>query len=52
MAIRQIVSRSIKDGTIVDADAQFICFSTGSGFFKEKMVHTLQYIKVRVTSFV
>ena len=33
MAIRQIVSRSIQDGTIVDTDANS-SFSTGAGFFQ------------------
>ena len=33
MAIRQIISRSITDGTIVDADANS-SFSTGAGFFQ------------------
>ena len=33
MAIRQIISRSIKDGEIVDADTA-ASFSSGSGFFQ------------------
>ena len=33
MAIRKIVSRSIKDGEIVDADTN-ASFSSGSGFFQ------------------
>ena len=33
MAIRQIVSRSIQDGEIVDADAIHL-FRTGAGFFQ------------------
>ena len=34
MAIRKIVSRSIKDGEIVDADVNASGFSSGSGFFQ------------------
>ena len=34
MAIRQIVSRAIKDGEIVDADVNTTGFSSGSGFFQ------------------
>jgi hypothetical protein len=34
MAIRQIVSRAIKDGEIVDADVNASGFSSGSGFFQ------------------
>ena len=33
MAIRQIISRSIKDGEIVDADTN-ASFSSGSGFYQ------------------
>ena len=33
MAIRQVTSRSIKDGEIVDADVN-AAFSSGSGFFQ------------------
>ena len=34
MAIRQIVSRAIKDGEIVDADVNATGFSSGSGYFQ------------------
>ena len=34
MAIRQIVSRAIKDGEIVDADVSTSNFSSGSGYFQ------------------
>ena len=44
MAIRQIVSRSIKDGTIVDADANS-SFSTGAGFFQGENGSTVCNIK-------
>ena len=40
MAIRQIVSRSIQDGTIVDADANS-SFSIGAGFFQGENGSTL-----------
>ena len=50
MAIRQIVSRSIKDGTIVDADLiHHLVLVLVS--FKERMVLRLQHQR-RVTSFV
>ena len=41
MAIRQIVSRSIKDGEIVDADTN-ASFSSGSGFFQGENGDTSQ----------
>ena len=34
MPIRQILSRSIKDGEIVDADVNASGFSSGSGFYQ------------------
>ena len=44
MAIRQIVSRSIKDGEIVDADTN-ASFSSGSGFFQGENGSTAQSSK-------
>ena len=44
MAIRQIVSRSIKDGEIVDADTN-ASFSSGSGFFQGENGSTSQSSK-------
>ena len=44
MAIRQIVSRSIKDGEIVDADTN-ASFSSGSGFFQGENGSTAQASK-------
>ena len=44
MAIRQIVSRSIKDGEIVDADTN-ASFSSGSGFFQGENGDTSQSSK-------
>ena len=44
MAIRQIVSRSIKDGEIVDADTN-ASFSSGSGFFQGENGTTSQTSK-------
>ena len=45
MAIRQIVSRSIKDGEIVDADVNSSSFSSGSGFFQGENGDTSQSSK-------
>ena len=45
MAIRQIVSRSIKDGEIVDADVHSSSFSSGSGFFQGENGSTSQSSK-------
>jgi len=45
MAIRQIVSRSIKDGEIVDADVNSSSFSSGSGFFQGENGSTSQSSK-------
>jgi len=44
MAIRQIISRSIKDGEIVDADTN-ASFSSGSGFFQGENGDTSQSSK-------
>ena len=44
MAIRQIISRSIKDGEIVDADTS-ASFSSGSGFFQGENGSTAQSSK-------
>ena len=44
MPIRQIVSRSIKDGEIVDADTNS-SFSSGSGFFQGENGSTAQSSK-------
>ena len=44
MAIRQIISRSIKDGEIVDADTA-ASFSSGSGFFQGENGTTSQTSK-------
>ncbi len=44
MAIRKIVSRSITDGTIVDADTN-ASFSSGSGFFQGENGDTAQSSK-------
>ena len=44
MPIRQIVSRSIKDGEIVDADTNS-SFSSGSGFFQGENGSTTQSSK-------
>ena len=44
MAIRKIVSRSIKDGEIVDADTN-ASFSSGSGFFQGENGSTSQSSK-------
>ena len=44
MAIRQIISRSIKDGEIVDADTN-ASFSSGSGFFQGENGDTAQSSK-------
>ena len=44
MAIRKIVSRSIKDGEIVDADTN-ASFSSGSGFFQGENGSTAQSSK-------
>ena len=44
MAIRQIISRSIKDGEIVDADTN-ASFSSGSGFFQGENGSTAQSSK-------
>ena len=44
MAIRKIVSRSIKDGEIVDADTN-ASFSSGSGFFQGENGDTSQSSK-------
>ena len=44
MAIRKIVSRSIKDGEIVDADTN-ASFSSGSGFFQGENGTTAQSSK-------
>jgi len=44
MPIRQIVSRSIKDGEIVDADTN-ASFSSGSGFFQGENGSTAQSSK-------
>ena len=45
MAIRQIVSRAIKDGEIVDADVNASGFSSGSGFFQGENGDTSQSSK-------
>ena len=45
MAIRKIVSRSIKDGEIVDADVNSSSFSSGSGFFQGENGDTSQSSK-------
>ena len=45
MAIRKIVSRSIKDGEIVDADVNSSGFSSGSGFFQGENGSTAQASK-------
>ena len=34
MAIRQIVSRAIKDGELTDADVNTASFSSGAGYFQ------------------
>ena len=44
MAIRQVISRSIKDGEIVDADTN-ASFSSGSGFFQGENGDTSQASK-------
>ena len=44
MPIRQVVSRSIKDGEIVDADTN-ASFSSGSGFFQGENGSTAQSSK-------
>ena len=44
MAIRQVISRSIKDGEIVDADTN-ASFSSGSGFFQGENGSTSQSSK-------
>tara|TARA_Y200000002_G_scaffold242139_1_gene200276 strand:+ start:268 stop:549 length:282 start_codon:yes stop_codon:yes gene_type:complete len=44
MAIRQVISRSIKDGEIVDADTN-ASFSSGSGFFQGENGDTSQSSK-------
>ena len=44
MAIRQIISRSIKDGEIADADTN-ASFSSGSGFFQGENGDTSQASK-------
>ena len=44
MAIRQVISRSIKDGEIVDADTN-ASFSSGSGFFQGENGTTSQTSK-------
>ena len=45
MAIRKIISRSIKDGEIVDADVNSSSFSSGSGFFQGENGDTSQSSK-------
>ena len=45
MAIRKIISRSIKDGEIVDADVNTASFSSGSGFFQGENGSTAQSSK-------
>ena len=45
MAIRKIISRSIKDGEIVDADVNASGFSSGSGFFQGENGSTAQASK-------
>ena len=45
MAIRKIISRSIKDGESVDADVNSSSFSSGSGFFQGENGSTAQASK-------
>ena len=57
MAIRKIVSRSITDGTIVDADCKFCSISNtgsqGGGYFQGEMWCHWRYMQmVKKISFV